>query len=385
MKHFFRSMRSLAALGMTPGELQNQRGFALLSTTLILLLVLTIMSIFTARTVIQHQTITANLFKTQQAFEAAQAGMEYAITYLNDDPTAVTNWMVLGASLSDGSSYQVQYQYLDENGTLMRLDSTGTSADGTATRTIMQKIKLNTAVTVVQVRPATTRGPVILDGNASITNLENDSTITSGSTVTFSGTSQTILSGGTGSNGAGMGPDVVENDPTLSAMTPSAFEMATLGRSIASMQYLATENFSYGVNHDYAGELAGLENVTIWITQTAGTASLSGGVTIGSAENPVNLIINGPLTMMGNITVYGNVIATGDVQMVGGTLINGLLYSGGNVSIGASGTPMVEGAVVVDGQLDINGNASIIYNSTMLQDALSAGGSYGKIPGSWKG
>ncbi|TNG02135.1 MAG: hypothetical protein EP297_01520, partial [Gammaproteobacteria bacterium] len=75
----------------------QQRGAMSLLISLVILVLITFVSLYTAHTVSMEQKITGNEFRSRQSFEAAEAGLRGALTYLrngidrNDDGLADTN------------------------------------------------------------------------------------------------------------------------------------------------------------------------------------------------------------------------------------------------------------------------------------------------------
>lgn len=69
--------------------LQRQKGVVALAISLILLLLVTIGTLYVARTVTTEQRISANDTRSKSAFEAAEAGRNFVITFMNiEDPDA---------------------------------------------------------------------------------------------------------------------------------------------------------------------------------------------------------------------------------------------------------------------------------------------------------
>lgn len=66
-------------------SLQHQRGAAALSLTVLLVFALTLVVAWTQRHVVAEARASAASLRSQQAFEAAEAGVEWALARLNDD------------------------------------------------------------------------------------------------------------------------------------------------------------------------------------------------------------------------------------------------------------------------------------------------------------
>ena len=366
--------------------MKRQTGFSTLAITLVLLLALTIVAFFTAYSVINHQKTGANTLRTQHAFDAAQAGLDYGITYLNQNQTTVTDGMVLTGTLANNSTYNIVYTFQGSS-ELIQIKSTGTSADGTATNVVQQLMKYFTLLGNIQTLPIKSRGAVELRGNTVITNTENGNTVITGDDVDFTLFSRTVLSGGISSYNGNIESDIVQNDAGLNGMSNEEFQTAVLGRTISSFQNFAGLSFNKSSSYDYSADLNGKEGTTIWISQTNGTAEISGNTTIGSPSNPVNLVVDGNLELSNQVTIYGNVIVSGNIQMTGTGEINGLLFSGGSFEAGVWwwffwGSD-INGAVATYNTLELRGNSTVTYDSTILESTAKAGASYGKVAGSW--
>lgn len=65
-------------------SIKTQRGAASLFTALILLVGITLVTFLTAKTVLVATQMTANNYRSAQAFAAANAGMDYALAYFGD-------------------------------------------------------------------------------------------------------------------------------------------------------------------------------------------------------------------------------------------------------------------------------------------------------------
>jgi hypothetical protein len=115
---------------------------------------------------------------------------------------------------------------------------------------------------------------------------------------------------------------------------------------------LSTEN-STSIN-----SINGIGDAVIWVE---GNTTLSG--TIGTAEHPVVLVVNGNLDLGANV------------------VINGMVYVGGSLS--GNGTATIYGALVSAGAVNVTGNLKVIYDPKTLGGAYG-GGKSTQLAGSWK-
>jgi hypothetical protein len=116
--------------------------------------------------------------------------------------------------------------------------------------------------------------------------------------------------------------------------------------------------------------LNGKTGTTIWIDQPSGAASLSGNTIVGSAANPVLLVVNGDFNVSGNVTIYGFVFVSGVTS----------------ADTDFTGNSSVIGSMVTGDELNMSGNASITYNASEISAVKSSlTSSYNaKVSGSWK-
>lgn len=92
---------------------------------------------------------------------------------------------------------------------------------------------------------------------------------------------------------------------------------------------------------------------------------------IGSLQNPVVLVSDGPVTMAANSQFFGIVF----VRSKAGT---GDLFT-------ANGGGQVYGSVILEGNASLHGNPTLVYNKTVLRNIFNSPSfvRYGPIPGSW--
>lgn len=364
-------------------------GFATLLMTLIVLVSVSLTALYTARGVLTEQRIMSNTYKIQHALDAAQAGLNYGVMYLQNNKLTVTNGQTITGALSNGSTYSTQFQFQGATNELIKVVTTGTTADGSAMRIVQQLIKLSPLITKTIPLPLTVRGEVTLDGDANVVNVFNNQTIkTSDIDVAISGNAETILITGTSSNSTTTGPDITENDTTLGAMTDQQLEMDTFGTTVDNIVNSATVTYSSNTDYNYNSILNGQSGVIISINQAPGTtATIDGSTVVGTPDNPVTLVVNGNLNISGNATIHGNVIVMGmsDVRAssTGNTTINGLLYVQSGVNLGASGNSAINGGIVSGGTFSADGTISIKYDPDKLSKAVASSAIYGKLAGSW--
>lgn len=96
---------------------------------------------------------------------------------------------------------------------------------------------------------------------------------------------------------------------------------------------------------------------------------------IGSATNPVIVVVDGDVRINGNLAFYGMLFARNDT--VNSTAVR----------VSGTGNVKIFGSLVVEGSVDIHGNLDLVYDSTNV--AGNPGGAipdsvrFGKVSGSW--
>jgi Tfp pilus assembly protein PilX len=361
---------------------RNQKGVATLLITVIMIASITLIILFAASYNRMQEQIISNSYQNTQAYEAAEAGLEFGIVYLQQNSAAILANPVNGyipayssastqnVSLTDSSKFTITFTNpVQNNYTLISISSTGTSSDGTSTRTISQKVALGSLLSTPPTIPLISKGSVTMSGNALISNSNLNSTINSASTVAFSGNAATtIVNGATGSNKSGVNGDVQQNNATINAMSNTTFFQTYFGSTEAAVQPTVKHYYSNASSTNYSATLDGMTGTSIWIDQTGGQATLSGNPVIGTAANPVLLIVNGNLNISGNAVIWG------------------FVYVIGGVATSLTGNSVINGGVVSTDNLSLSGNTTIKFNTTVLsglQQQVEAS-YFAKVPGTWK-
>lgn len=362
-------------------QLANQKGAVTLVIAIILIVLSTLIIIFAANQGQMLDKLTGNLSRNMQAFEAAEAGMEFGINYLKVNNSSIIASATSGLisysdantnniSLANNSKFSVTFSNpVANNFNLITITSTGTSDDGTSTRIIKQNVQFGSLLSQPGNIPLTTKGSVSLAGNATITNMNSNSTINSSSSVTMGGSSQTVTSSG-GSTPNHLSTDITQNNSTLANTSQTDFFANYFGTTnITNIQNKVGHYYTNGSDTNYSSNLNGLTGTSIWIDQTGGTATINGSTTIGSLANPVLLIVNGPLNLSGNVTIYGFIFVNGTTGI--STL---------------SGNTQIVGGMATTDTLNITGSISLTFNNTVLQNLQKQSSMmyFAKVPGTWR-
>jgi Tfp pilus assembly protein PilX len=361
----------------------SQRGATTLIVATMLLVTGTLIVLFAASYSLMQQKITANQYRNQQAFNAAEAGLEYGINYLQQNTATITaspsgghlqpytSTSTTNVTQANGSKYSIVYTNpVASNYTLITITSTGTSDDGTATRVVSQQVQYGSVLFTPSHNALTTMGSLTLSGNSVITNDTYNSTVTLGGTITMSGNVSTVTSSGTASTPGHIGSDISQNNATLSAMSVATLFSDYFGAPEATIQGQMAHVYNSSGSTNYSSTLNGMSGTTIWINQPSGTATITGNTTLGTPANPVLLIVNGDLSISGNTNIYGFLFVVGSTSAT--TTISGTLNINGGMATGDS--------------LAISGNSNVVYNASLLVGVQNSGSTtyYAKVPGSWR-
>ena len=145
-------------------------------------------------------------------------------------------------------------------------------------------------------------------------------------------------------------------DSSLSGASSGSFFARFFGKQPAD--YRAT-TVTVDTTAAGASALDGMTSQVIWIE---GDVSLD-DVTLGSAAQPVILIVNGNLRLTGTCTV------------------NGLVYVAGDLD--AQGTPTLYGSLVTAGDAEATGTLKIVYDPEVLNRVATIGRA-AKVPGTFR-
>jgi hypothetical protein len=98
-----------------------------------------------------------------------------------------------------------------------------------------------------------------------------------------------------------------------------------------------------------------------------GDVALAGPLALGTADDPVALVVSGALGLSGDVTMHGVVYAA---SLAWNDTVPGRAF--------------IRGAVVVAGDVRGNANADIVRDAAVLERLSSARGSFVRVNGSWK-
>lgn len=269
----------------------KQKGMAVLGITMTILAVITIITLFGGAIIITDNKIFQNQLNSAYAFNAAQAGVDYALGYLNASSanqsaivTAASPALASCASASNttclaggtvqactstgptntlatsagNATYTVKYACVAAgNTTILGITSRGASPDGTSNRTINMTVYKYASGS--NATPVISKTTVNIGSSALVRNLYSGATrtvsfgnpaaasvrITSGADTSFNvgapyscSATYSSLAGGGGTGGGGTTCTDIFYDSTLAGLSTSTFETNYIGRTITSFATL---------------------------------------------------------------------------------------------------------------------------------------------------
>lgn len=394
----------------------HQRGAATILMALIMLFSITVISIFTARTTITEQKILGNEFRSRQAFEAAEAGLQFGISYFNnggaDHSSPSDGTDTFTATNIDGTEYsepgQPSYHVafcdpdiathtpplcIDErndsddddpatntiistceappDNSIALVYACGWSDDRTASRTISQIVRFKQALPNLPKSPFTSKGDINITGTFVVRNNFTNTTVWTGGNVdnrTAQGRRRGRLfteirvddipnttSTNTNNRRIVKGLDVISNDANLSNASSDVYFRNFFGKSKGNVRRNADLVINDG---DAIPSPANSLNKLIYATD-----DITVNDELGSEEQPIILVVNGTLTLAGDAVIYGTVYAI-DVRTRNDATINGAM--------------MVENSITIN----TNDDLTINYDIDTL-NATRKTGMTGAVSGSW--
>ncbi|PKM36569.1 MAG: hypothetical protein CVV06_10390 [Gammaproteobacteria bacterium HGW-Gammaproteobacteria-10] len=391
----------------------RQKGAISLLTALILLIGISLITFFTAKTVLVETQISANNYRTSQAVAAAQAALDQGTALfmaggtdhvINEGNPALLNLGTNNALFyfDNVAGNRCGVDVGDNNAAL--LIARGWSDDATAMREISQCLGTFDifAGGKSPEQPFVTRVGVGALGNAQIINRYNNSNIWAGGDAGVAGASfatylrpsnksrddltpeqliseDTVVDGPgippedvdaqlVSNKNAGYGIDVVTNDPTLGTKTSDEFfEMFFAQTKTHLMDAADNVDQRYDSGTQPPNNTTGL----IWVGSDGApstTKTTINNASIGSPSNIAIIIVNGDLSIAGNVDIYGVVYVTGELKV--------------------AGTATIRGSVISEnGPNDIQGTMNVVYvpygeGSGTPNPFIPGTGAV--IPGSWR-
>ena len=413
---------------------RHQRGAAALIVTTLLFFVMVLVTLFVNRNLVFEQRASANQYRATQAFEAAEAGAEWALAQLNNprrlgadclpvadaaapsfrsrylsqagavfaprtwnngsvagalQPTCVrsdagwscscpTNGVpVLSAPTGDGPfpAFSLQFMAGDKPGSVRVLATgctslagvclAGSSSSPDAIARVDVTVGLLAGLRTAPAAALTTRGGVDADSAAFGVHNADPATgiaIHAGTGVAAGHARLTAPAG------APLAGALVSNDASLASLSADQYFASYFGLDKERWENQPTVTRIVCSSDCGAAIMAAVAandgSVLIWLD---GDMTLDGPATLGSAEHPVVLVVNGTARIRGAVGLHGVLYATA-------------LSWNDTSEPGA----MLRGAALSETSYTGNGAPELVYDSNVLATLKTRSGSLNRVNGGWR-
>lgn len=411
----------------------DQQGVATIFMTMILLLAVGLIALYTNRSAILEQRLSANEIRAKQAFAAANAGIDQALAhmrkggvYQNADLTTATiavdvlPAITLTSTNGQLSSYKVIYcdsamaipvcpatpstafAACSSTAASSPIDSSkvitvscGWSDDNSSVQRVVQGMGSTPSLAGTVTTPVVTKGASnLLTGGASILNYFNDLTVwTGGSFLGQSNTGKTFIRNKVTNPTASLTDPYRDtgNSPGCNN-SPAGYECSTQGSTQGHDTVTGDTNLSSLSSEGFFSYFFG-QGPTAYRTKTATwVVDLTNSLSVSDSTNLNSIVGMGDkaIWVEGNATLPGNVgsqahpvvlIINGDLNLGSNSEVNGFVFVTGTIT--GSGSPTVYGALVSNGSANVTGNLKVVYDPKALAGAANLGKA-AKLQGSWR-
>lgn len=368
-------------------RINRQKGVVTLMLTIVILMIITLTTLYTSRVVVADDKIFANTYRNNQALDAARAGYDYALAYLIANTSTVTTglsscavgnetYALTSGTLANNATYTMTYGCVTAaSTTYLTITAVGTSADTSAVKTVTGMVK---SLGSTNPTPFVSRSSITLtaasSANSVITNSLSGAlyavTVHTGQTVTQSPSGTTSIT-----------PNATLQSATLTGLSDSAFVTNYIGTGGFSV-FSSDPGASGGYAKITCTGSATFTGVTTFASPPAGCTvnSNTTGKSAPFAGNPSNPITSGVMYIAmtgasGSNTLTVTNSATGRAYVFGTTASPSILvvyFSNNNGSVvftGASNNNpnALNGGVYTNGSLSLlgvggNANTTITLN-----------------------
>ena len=420
---------------------KTQRGLATIFMTVILMLAVGLIALYTNRAAIMEQRLSANEIRTKQSFAAASAGLNHALSYMRKGgidkisnttlvapPDGIPD-IITSNTLTNNSGRPTYYKaaYCDPlnipytncpsthtgalsctlppvgqpqpvipiNLSRVAIISCGWNDDDSSVQRMVQIAGFTPSLGGGISTPVTTRGTTnLLTGGASILNYFNDLTVWSGgSLLGQSNTGKTFIRNDATHPTASLSDPYrnVGNSPACNN-PPTGYQCSTQGSTLGhdtvgndtSLSRLSPDGFF----QYFFGQtpISYRDSTATWVVDLGGALaspdSRSLSSIVGMRDNTI--WVEGNASLPGNIGTQDHpviLIVNGDFNLGSNSEINGLVYVTGNIT--GNGTPTIYGGLVGASNATANGNLKVIFDPKVLGGASNLGQA-ALLQGSWR-
>lgn len=409
----------------SPAPIHSQRGVAALAVTALLLVAMLLAALFAGRSLLTEQRGSAQQMHSTQAFEAAEAGIEWALARLNTperigadcqpstDPAAtsfrgrslaiaaatgvITPAPLQAACVRDGSgwsctcpsagaanptaaapgpAFTVQFLAAGKPG-LVRIAATGCARfagacvagapgtdNGDATARLEVIAGLVGGLRMPPAATVTVRGA--FDAGGALLGLHNSDPAT-GLAVDAGGVLNAPQARVTPPAGSPIAGALVGNDAALAALAPERLFATSFGVDKATWRRQgAVVRIDCALDCATAVVAAVAAAPDGALLQVDGDLALNGPLALGTATRPVTIVVSGSLHLDGAVALHG------------------LLYAGSLQWTNTAGGAFVRGALVSEGGYAGNGAPELFYDAALLGRLARSSGSFARVGGSWR-
>jgi len=379
---------------------KNEHGAATIFVSIMLLIAMTLATFYTARVNLEEQRISGNDYRGKEAFNAADAGLDHIMTRLKKSTTLPLNMATI--TMPNDATYGVT---VTAGVDAWEAVANGTSADGTGSSIVRQKLDFYNLLGNGVDAPLTVAGSVGIGGTMEVVANPNGGgdgvpiSVWSSEPVSFSSGSSSscnlaeYLAGGSPDSDLLCDPtdcgcdseaisnsvngnqyDVVDED---SKFPPDLFEH-TFGVPVGQWETIRDlANSSGGIipNADITqcSELDSTASGLYWVD---GDCQIAASQVVGSLDSPVIIVVDGNVSLQGGASVFGVIYAFSSDNDPD---------TGGTVTI--NGNNIVYGSVISDHDVAIsNGTFHVRYDSRVINNIINGDdfAVLAKVANSWR-
>jgi len=409
----------------------HQRGAAALLVVIVLFFVLAMVTAYAGRSMVFEQRTSINNQRSTQAFEVAEAGLEFAISMLAggriDDACVPTNDLTKasfrerhltnpGGMFSANTALRPTCMLLANGkdcscpaaaapalilpaGNLaptfqVRFDTTGVTRPGVVRATsrgcssignecyadapnkadavaeVSVLLGLSSALTGPPAAAITTRGPLNLNGG--VVQVANADVQSRGITLDIGGS---LTNAGnaklTSTPGTPGSASIIESDTALSDLsTGDRMFVSVFGVdrvTYRTQPAVVRVGCASDCSTTLATAVANNPGRIIWVD---GSVSIGSNLVLGTEDTPVMMLVHGDLTVAANFQLHGVIY----------------FHSPANDAVWTTtvGSTLIQGAVIAERGMSITGEPIVAFNPAVLRAINLRQGSLVRIPGSWR-
>lgn len=429
MKHYRPSSPERHALR------RRARGVATLTVVMVLFFVVSMVAAYTSRNLIFEQRTSANQYRSTQALEAADAGLQWALTLLNSgridtacvattDPTSTTfrqRYLTIDASSgqvsanlspSDGTPLTPSCVFNGTNWTCHCMTDGGPTViapAGTqvypAFRVKFESVLGRTGIVRVVVNGCTRNSETCLafpaegqdnEGRATVNALfalkgglttQPAAPLTARGNVNLGGAALTAVNSNPTASGITVHAGGVV-DPTglvlVSAPgTPSAQSVFDADTRLAELDADRMFSTTFGMARNTYRDQPGAVQL-----------ACGGGCSAASVRDAIALSPGRVFWLQGDLNIDSGgdigsatspvvLVVTGNVTFSAAATVYGVIYNQGS-PWNTSGAATIRGALMAEGNVGGSSTASLVYDSDVLTRLRVSTGSFVLVPGSWR-